>query len=382
MSKSKKTEEIIEEFKNIHGDKYDYSLVEYKSAHTKVKIICKEHYVFEQLPNNHKKGHGCKLCSGNVKLTTEQFIERSKQVHGDRYEYKETVYKNKREKITITCKIHGNFNQRPDHYLNGVGCTYCSSNLKLDNDVFINKSRGLHGDRYDYRLVNYKNNKTKVKIVCREHGPFSQLPGNHLSGHNCEKCSIKTRGRKRTKNSLEFIKESNIVHINKYDYSLVKYKDNRTKVVIKCPVHNTFKQSPYNHLLGQGCPECAQESRDIKNRLHPRGWNVTSWERSSLKSKSFDSFKVYVIKCYGNCEEFYKIGRTYKKVKNRFGGKKAMPYNYEVIKELIFDNAKDAYNKETELKRLNKKHSYVPKINFGGQYECFTSISSLAHHLS
>ena len=109
----KTTEEFIKEAREIHGDKYDYSKVEYKGYSVKVCIICPEHGEFWQVPNSHLKGCGCPSCSKVKRLTTEEFIKRSKEIHGNRYDYSKTRYINKRTKVTITCPIHGDFEQNP-----------------------------------------------------------------------------------------------------------------------------------------------------------------------------------------------------------------------------------------------------------------------------
>jgi hypothetical protein len=180
------TEQFIEKAKAVHGDKYDYSLVDYRNAKTKVKIICPEHGSFEQTPNNHLSGNNCPKCS-DKKLNTEEFIEKARNVHGDRYNYSIVVYNNKQTKVKIICPIHGDFEQRPDSHLNGNGCPHCGRKTKTTK-TFIRESNIVHNDKYNYSLVEYKNNSIKVKIICPEHGSFEQTPSNHLSGKGCPKC--------------------------------------------------------------------------------------------------------------------------------------------------------------------------------------------------
>ncbi|EFX2640874.1 GIY-YIG nuclease family protein [Shigella sonnei] len=119
------TEEFIARSRVIHGDKYDYSLVEYKGSNKKVKIICPEHGVFEQTPHNHLDGGGCRKCGGNAPLDTETFIAKAKAVHGDKYDYSKVVYKNNRTKVKIICPEHGVFEQQPNHHLQGKDCAEC-----------------------------------------------------------------------------------------------------------------------------------------------------------------------------------------------------------------------------------------------------------------
>jgi len=187
------------------------------------------------------------------RLTTEQFIEKAKTIHGDTYDYSLVEYKNNYTKVKIICPIHDIFEQRPNSHLNGNGCPECSGTKKLNTEEFIEKAKAIHGDKYDYSLVEYKNNSTKVKIICPEHGVFEQIPSSHLKGSGCSKCS----GTKKL-TTEQFIEKAKAIHSDKYDYSLVKYKNNYTKVKIICPVHGTFKQRSGNHLYGQGCPECGR----------------------------------------------------------------------------------------------------------------------------
>ena len=180
------TEEFIERAREVHGDKYDYSKVEYKSAHTKVCIICPEHGEFWQTPNAHLYLKcGCSKCMKNVKGTTDEFIERSRKIHSNKYDYSKVEYINSKTKVCIICPKHGEFWQKPNGHLNGQGCPSCN---KITSDDFIQKATLIHNGKYDYSKVDYKTAKTKVCIICPEHGEFWQAPGSHLSGKGCPHC--------------------------------------------------------------------------------------------------------------------------------------------------------------------------------------------------
>ena len=200
------------------------------------------------------------------------FIEKARNVHGDKYDYSKSLYLGSREKIEIICPLHGSFFQLATNHLSGKGCKECSKiqvikNQSSNTEDFINKARIVHGEKYDYSLVNYKNNHTQVEIICTEHGKFLQSPKDHLSGKGCSSC-----GKEKTKSRLmlledEFIKRANEVHGNRYDYSLVNYKDTRTKVEIICKEHGSFFQSPNKHMQGNGCPACGRERTAEHNFL-------------------------------------------------------------------------------------------------------------------
>ena len=177
-----------------HGGKYDYSDVNYINAHTKVAIKCKEHGIFLQSPNSHKRGAGCPKCSGNARLDNDVFINKLKKTHGGKYDYSKVVYKNSHTKIKIVCPKHGLFEQSPTNHLCGKGCPKCANETrnitrKLDGDEFISRCSEAHGDIYNYEKVKYVDYHTKVLVTCKIHGDFEVTPANHLANHHCPKCS-------------------------------------------------------------------------------------------------------------------------------------------------------------------------------------------------
>jgi len=189
------TKEFIVKAKKIHDDNYDYSKVEYIDSKTKVIIICKKHGEFKIIPNSHLQPNnsGCIICSGKT-YNNETFIEKSKKIHGDKYDYSKVEYKNCNEKIIIICKIHGEFLQKPHGHFNG-GCTKCAGCCKNTSDEFIEKAIQIHGNNYDYSKVKYENAKTKVIVICKKHGEFKIVPNSHLRYTGCGKCKNKTEGK-------------------------------------------------------------------------------------------------------------------------------------------------------------------------------------------
>lgn len=185
------TEEWVERAKNTHGDRYDYSMVVYKKAHEKVTIICRIHGPFEQAPSNHIHGQGCARCCSNYACSTSECIEKAIEVHGDRYDYSNVVYKTSKEKILIRCRVHGIFEQSPDHHLTGYGCIRCGNTYSYTTEEWVEKAMAVHGDRYDYSNVVYNVGREKVLIRCLVHGDFLQEAASHLSGKGCPKCKGK-----------------------------------------------------------------------------------------------------------------------------------------------------------------------------------------------
>jgi len=279
--KKKTTEQFITESENIHGYKYDYSLVEYKNNKTKVKIICHIHGVFEQLPGRHSIGNGCRYCAHDKnKLTKNEFLKRSEEIHGNKYDYSLVNYNGNRTNVEIICHKHGVFEQMPEKHLIGHGCQICGGNNTLSTKQFIQKSKKIHGDKYDYSLVKYKNHTTKVEIICPEHGIIKQLPLNHLKGYGCYKCIGRYES---LENIIEKFKQ---IHGNKYDYSLVNTNKKRIKISIICSEHGIFKQTLGKHLIGNGCPICKESKGEKKIRLF-------------LNNKKF----IFIIqKMFNNCK--------------------------------------------------------------------------------
>lgn len=183
-------EKFIIKSKEIHGDKYDYSLVsDYINNRTKMKIICNVHGIFEQDYKSHiTKKYGCPKCGGVAKSTTEEFIKKSKEIHGDKYDYSQVEYISNFKKVKIICKKHGIFEQQPNKHLSGHNCILCSGLKRKTTEEFIEQAKKVHGDKYDYSLVQYVNTDSKVKIICPIHGEFEQRPSSHLNGCSCSFC--------------------------------------------------------------------------------------------------------------------------------------------------------------------------------------------------
>ncbi len=209
--KNEKTTNFIEKARKIHGDKYNYSKVEYVNSKTKVCIICPEHGEFWQAPGEHSKGSGCPLCykecRGNMcRKGVERFINQSEEIYGKYYNYSQVNYKDAHTKVYIICPKHGGFYKTPQNHLRGQGCPICGNLRKGDwrrsnTEEFINKSKEKHGDKYDYSKVEYINNHDKVCIICPEHGEFWQKPNDHLRGIGCGAC-----GQKYNFNELNLLK--------------------------------------------------------------------------------------------------------------------------------------------------------------------------------
>jgi len=192
LTQNNKTNIFISKAIKIHSDKYDYSKVNYINAKTKINIICKFHGEFQQTPSNHLSKFNCQKCAKNFKLDTVGFIKKAREIHKDIYDYSKVNYINADTKIIIICKIHGEFTQQPDFHLNRkCGCPKCVN--KSDTLQFIEKAKKIHKDIYDYSKVQYINNRTPVIIICKIHGEFIQEPNTHINLKcGCPNCVNKT----------------------------------------------------------------------------------------------------------------------------------------------------------------------------------------------
>jgi len=203
----------------------------------------------------------------NRNLTTEDFIAKAKSVHGDKYDYSKSNYTKMSEKIIIICPIHGEFKQEAKGHIKGYNCPTCAkisnaNNGKLTIDGFVTKAKKVHGNKYDYSLAIYLHGKIKIKIICPTHGIFEQMPALHLGGSNCPKCSKSYR-----QTQEEFITKANLIHNNKYNYSLLNYTKGLNKIKVICPTHGVFEQIARYHIKGNGCPKCAKINIANKQKL-------------------------------------------------------------------------------------------------------------------
>jgi len=248
-----------------------------------------------------------------------KFIQKAKLIHGDKYDYSLVDYTESKFKVKIICPIHGEFEQRASGHLSGYGCSKCSQDKqKISINDFIKKGKLIHDNKFDYSKVRYINYDTKVKIICPVHGEFEQTPSNHLKGKDCELCSFIKRKTKINK----FVEKAKLIHSDKYDYSNVEYFGFGTKVKIICPIHGEFEQTPQNHLKGQKCPYCKESKGENKIRELLNNFSVNfipQYKFDKCKYKLKLPFDFY-LPDYNTCIEYNGI-QHYKAI-DYFGGEK------------------------------------------------------------
>ena len=299
--------EIIDRIRSIHGEKYDYSSFEYHGMNVKSCIICPEHGEFWQTPHSHLKGQGCPKCglksrSKKRRYSKDIFIEKAKKVHGNKYDYSKVDYVDSKTDIEIVCPKHGSFWQKPYLHLQGQGCAKCYNEqrkemFKKDFNEFICELDKIYGDKYDFSEYRYINYNTRESVVCKEHGIFYRSPYELLNRKECPLCMKASKREKRTfKEKDNFINKSMAIHNGKYDYSKINYVNCTTPVEIVCPKHGSFWQKPTYHLSGNGCQRCALEMTDssaeieIRKFLSDLGIIYKTKDRSTIHPYELDIY--------------------------------------------------------------------------------------------
>lgn len=298
------SKKFIEKAAIRHNNKYDYSLVEYTGASTKVKIICKMcdvQHIFQQTPHKHLGGRGCKYSSkvDKIKKYTDKTLKKIVAIHGDKYDYSLIKYIKSDTKIQIICKIcepQHIFEMYIHKHLFGQGCKKLGILSMADKrrkpiKIFIEEANLKHGNKYNYSKVNYINNHKDVIIICKLHGEFNVAPSNHLKGESCPKC--RNRHLEKLSNTAKFIEQAKNIHGDKCDYSKVKYINSKTKVEIICNTHKIeFWQTPDNHLSGKSCNKCGVITCSFK-----RSYTTDSYikKASLIHNNQYDYSKVNYV---------------------------------------------------------------------------------------
>lgn len=360
------TSEIIDQFMIVHGNKYEYSEVNYVNINEKVKIICEKHGIFEQTPKVHKRGHGCPSCSGNKKKTSDDFIKESNNIHNNKYDYNMVKYINNMTKIDIICSEHGPFKQIPKDHLNGSGCPKCENRYNYNTKEMIDISKEIHGnDKYGYDEFEYFNLSTKVKIRCFSHGIFETTPRNHIHNKSgCPKCGKLESSNKQRKDISQLERELSMLD-NGYIYPKLndEYNNNRSKITIICKKHGIFKQSVNSHLGGNNCPKCniSKGESEISKNLNLMGVSyIYNYRFEDCRNKRPLPFDFYCPE-KNLCIEF--DGKQHFYPVDHYGGKKGLVYRK------FNDNIKNEYCEDNDIKLIR-----IPYWEIGNIGEIISSL--------
>lgn len=247
----------------VHGERYDYSGTVYNGMKKSLTVLCREHGEFKQQAWSHINGQGCPEC-GKVqrgvsnRMSHARYISLVTAVHGNEYDLSRISYTRINEKIEVRCHLHGPFYPTANNFLHRKsGCPSCARERvgvisRKPELEYIKQAVELHGERFTYSGVEYKHGQAYLKVVCPEHGEFTQLAQDHLKGVGCSKCS------RHVFDTQSFITSATAVHNGRYKYESVEYTGSTAKVTINCDIHGTFDQTPNMHVNeSQGCPRCA-----------------------------------------------------------------------------------------------------------------------------
>lgn len=280
--------QFIEDVNKVHGDFFDYSLVNYINNTTKIQIICKKHNnTFTQFPSGHLSGaNGCEHCLSGImsKANTRSYEYYTSRIKALNFPLYSVLEVNGGDNIVMSCKKHGTFTTTftalkscKEH-----SCPICKKEgnvpgVKKDTESFIKIAKEKHGDRYDYSKVNYMTLDIPVEIICKHHGSTIQTPNNHLNSKTgCNLCTNELKSKSRTKTHEQFIKEAIEKYGDFYDYSKSMYKKSNKKITIICHIHGSFQKKPKDFLYGQGCPKCGNARAGEFNRKSKEQFIVDS----------------------------------------------------------------------------------------------------------
>lgn len=297
-----------------------------------------------------------------TKFTNTEALQNCVSVHGDKYCYDNFIYTGVCNSVKIICPKHGEFSLCYSNHIRGYGCRKCNQKRILTPEVISERIKLILPN---IRVIEIDPLVSKRVIVEDDNLiRYSVETGWLLKGSSP---TIETAIDKNK--AFEILSKK--IHGDRYDYSLVRYIDAVTKVSLICPDHGVFKTRPTIHLRGSICKKCNSLKLSALKGLNNSGWTCSSWIESSKTSKKFDSYKLYIILCSNNIDEsFIKIGRTFNKIKERFYGTTALPYEFIVLNDVSGD-ARYIYELENKIKLSLNKYKYIPKIEFGGKHECF-----------
>lgn len=284
--------DFVTKANHIHGNRYDYSSVSYKSSTIPVTVICREHGYFDVMPKTHIRitsPTGCPLCGKQVRIesrrdTTSSFIEKAISVHGDRYDYSLVNYTKSNVAVSIICKLHGVYTKKPGLHLNNKqGCPVCGraaagDSFRLTNEEFRRRCEDVHGIRYDLSAINYTGIEQRISVRCTLHNiTVTPVANTFVSGKDpCPVCAREKHKRKIAFKKLDWdtwVLDSHRIHNNRYTYDKIdNFSLQDSVAIIHCPIHGQFEQRPMDHRAGKGCARCGVSRAANSKRLSPDIW--------------------------------------------------------------------------------------------------------------
>ena len=268
----------------------------FNSQHDLVEIICPIHGQFRQAANDHLKGRGCNQCGIEARVTkrtgkvmpTEVFVSKAKETHGDAYFYTRTEYRGPLEKVTITCKLHGDFKQLPNNHLMGNGCQQCGQDSKVISfEEFFERAQAIHGSRYLYDSNVYTKMSEKVGITCAKHGFFWQNAVDHIHAESgCPSCAIedKTKSQNEWLDVMEISEREVWLNVGTRKFKVDGY-DSETRTIYEFwgdfwhGNPNVFDLSNMNWVVGVTFGELYEKTLNKRRAITENGYKLVEiWE--------------------------------------------------------------------------------------------------------
>ena len=361
-------EDVLMQFKAVHGDEFDYSKVVYVGTNTPVEVYCKKHeYTFFPTPKNHKNGGKCYFCGREAQIEKakkedSRVIKEILKICGDNYDLSKMDYINTKTEIEVICKQHGSFFKKPCELLSGFACKKCGKRTKTkstNKDKFIEEAIKVYGDKDDYTETIIISAKDRIKVRCTKHNnTFEKGIQTYLSGYGCPECSAENYRKLRAIPKEEYYKRANETHNYEYTYT-DDYITSKYAITFYCKEHGRQRRNSFDHLKGAGCKKCNNVGTRT-DKLSKEGYISTANGRIT---------SLYLIECKDEKEHFYKIGKTFRGVDSRFSGN-LLPYEYNII--LTHDGeAGEIWDLEESLHLKFKDYSYKPTKFFSGFTECY-----------
>lgn len=307
-------------------------------------------------------------------MTKEEFIEKARKVHGEKFDYSKVELTRVKDKVIIVCPKHGEFTQEANSHLQGRGCAYCSGR-KFHLGDYIEKANKVWNGKYDYSKFEWKGMNTPVCIICPEHGEFWQLPNNHLKGEcGCLECLGKPKDFEKI-SSLEVLKKKSIEKFgNKFDFSKSEWKGSREKICIICPEHGEFWTLPRQFILNKmGCPKCnkllrytQEEFINICKKNHKTNYDYSE----TVYTKSTDKITVICPKhgAFRMRASVFKSGRGCQECASE---NKKLTTEEFIYRSKIVHGDKYNYDKTKYIDSIRKVIVTCPKH---GDFECLPHV--------
>lgn len=285
----------------VHGNFYDYTKTVYTKLSKKVIIICPVHGEFEQIANNHLSGYHCNNCykeklslrianmNYDSSLTRDQFIEKAQEKHSDKYVYDLVNYTNSYTPVKIICFRHGIFEQTPNSHLSERGCIKCgyengARKKSFNTQDFIEISKIVHENKYDYSLVEYFNCRDKVTIICPYHKEFKQRPNSHMRGFGCRLCS-------------HFVSKSETLWLNYLkipnENRNILIKLNSRKFNVDALVGNTIYEFYGDYFHGNLNKFNPEDMNKLLNKTFQELYNKTINREKILKTAGYEIISIW-----------------------------------------------------------------------------------------